>query len=94
MDLLKFFFASRTEQNNCRVPQSGATTHYRGVSNWELQRVARPGQPADNESVAAPGYTPRRQVWITRLGTYTRVVLVAHDGEPDSSPTVSKQSWA
>ena len=65
------------------------------MSNWELQRVTRPGQPADNESVAVPGYTPRRQVWITRLGSYTRVVLVAHgDAEPETTPTISKHNWA
>ena len=66
------------------------------MSNWELQRVARPGQPADNESLAAPGATPPRQVWITRLGSYTRVVLVAHDAEAQSeaSPAISTQRWA
>jgi len=58
--------------------------------------VTRPGQAADNESVAAPGYAPRRQVWITRLGSYTRVVLVAHGAEsdPEPSPSVSAQRWA
>ena len=91
---LKNFFDGPTDVGDCRVPQSGATPHHRGVTNWELQRVTRPGQPADNESVATPGYTPRRQVWITRLGAYTRVVLVAEGGEPDSAPTVSRQSWA
>ena len=94
--MLNNFFDGRTDVGVCRVPQASATAHHRGVSNWELQRVARPGQPADNESLAAPGYTPRRQVWITRLGSYTRVVLVAHraEDEPEAPSAVSTQHWA
>ena len=94
--LLKNFFASRTDVGDCGVPHESATPHHRGVSNWELQRVARPGQPADNEPLAAPGYTSRRQVWITRLGAYTRVVLVADgtENEREPSSTVSTHRWA
>ena len=94
--VLKNFFDGRTDVGDCGVPPCAATPHHGGVSNWELQRVARPGQPADNEPLAAPGYTPRRQVWITRLGSYTRVVLVANGAEPQSSdsPAVSAQRWA
>ena len=70
--------------------------HYRGVSNWELQRVTRPGQPADNEEWPAHlrNYVPRGQVWITRLGAYTRVVLLAERNEPAGEAPISSQSWA
>ena len=91
---LKNFFASRTDVGDCRVPQSRARTHHRGVLNWELQRVTRPGEPADNE--AWPEHAPRGQVWITRLGSHTRVVLLAGDGEATTAtaPHVSAQRWA
>jgi len=89
---LKIFFPSRTVIGDCRVPQSAATLHHRGVSNWELQRVTRPGQTADNE--LWPEYAPRGQVWITRLGSHTRVVLLAGNDEPDNTPRISSQSWA
>jgi hypothetical protein len=87
-----FFFASHTEVGDCGVPQSRAATHHRGVPNWELQRVTRPGEPAENEPW--PEYTPRGQVWITRLGSYTRVILLAGDGESAASPSISTQRWA
>lgn len=86
------FFASHTDVGDCRVPQSRARTHYRGVSNWELQRVTRPGEPADNEPWAE--YTPRGQVWITRLGAYTRVVLLADESAPEANSPISTQRWA
>jgi len=94
--VLKIFFGDPTVVVHSPVPQFAPTLHHRGVSNWKLQRVARPGQPADNEPLAAPAYAARRQVWITRLGSYTRVVLVAPgvEDDPESAPTVSKQSWA
>lgn len=91
---LNNFFDGRTDVGDCGVPQSAPALHHRGVSNWELQRVARPGQPADNESLAATGYTPPRQVWITRLGSYTRVVLVAHRGDDEPEAPPSTQRWA
>jgi hypothetical protein len=99
---LNIFFASPTDVGDYPVPQSEATPHHRGVSNWELQRVARPGQPADNEPWPAhPGnYVRRGQVWITRLGTHTRVVLLADQAEPAaeeapiSDQHISDQNWA
>jgi hypothetical protein len=90
--LLMIFFASRTVLGDCRVPQSSGKAHHRGVSNWQLQRVARPGQPADNEPW--PDYTPRGQVWITRLGSHTRVILLAGETEAEAAPRISSQSWA
>jgi hypothetical protein len=60
------------------------------VLNWQLQRVARPGEQADNEPW--PVYSPRGQVWITRLGSHTRVVLVADDAAPPAD--ISSQRWA
>ena len=69
---LKNFFPSRTDVGDWRVPPPGATPHHRGVPRWSLQRVARPGQPADNEAFAPRAPQGRRQVWITRLGSHTR----------------------
>ena len=89
---LKIFFASRTVIGDCRVSQSRAGLQHRGVSNWKLQRVTRPGEPADNEPW--PACPPRGQVWITRLGSHTRVVLLADEGEPGSAPRISSQRWA
>jgi hypothetical protein len=57
--------------------------------------VTRPGEPADNEAwPALRDYSPRGQVWITRLGAYTRVVLVAEESEAEAPPAVSTRSWA
>ena len=50
------------------------------------------GQPADNEPW--PEYAPRGQVWITRLGAYTRVVLIADESATDTTPPISTQRWA
>jgi hypothetical protein len=90
--LMMLFFARHTDVGDCAVPQSLATPQHRGVSNWKLQRVARPGQPADNEPW--PEYAPRGQVWITRLGAYTRVVLLAEEPTTDVTPPISTQRWA
>jgi hypothetical protein len=87
-----FFFASQTDVGDCAVPQSRATPHHRGVLHWECFRVARPGEPADNEPW--PEYAPRGQVWITRLGAYTRVVLLAEEPTTDAPPPISSQRWA
>jgi len=64
------------------------------VLHWESFRVTRPGEPADNEPW--PDYAPRGQVWITRLGAYTRVVLLADstDSSTASEPPISTQRWA
>ena len=36
--------------------------------------------------------SPRGQVWITRLGSHTRVVLLADDAAPQAK--ISSQRWA
>jgi hypothetical protein len=93
---LKIFFGGRTDVGECPVPQSRARLHHRGVSRWELQRVTRPGEPADNEAWPphSRGLAPR-QVWITRLGAYTRVILLADDApRADGGPAISTQRWA
>jgi hypothetical protein len=64
----------------------------RGVLHWQIHRVTRPGDTADNERW--PEYPPRGQVWVTRLGSHTRVVLLAdRQDEPAPSP-ISNQRWA
>lgn len=60
--------------------------------HWQLHRVTRPGEQADNEPW--PAYPPRGQVWITRLGAYTRVVLVADEAEARARSAISTQRWA
>jgi len=60
------------------------------VLHWQLQRVTRPGGQADNEPSTV--YSPRRQVWTTRLGSHTRVVLVVEDPAPPAE--ISSQRWA
>ena len=52
----------------------------RGMHEWMLLIVARPGTEAANELL--PQSAPRRRVSIERLGTYTRVVLIAEDVAP------------
>ena len=89
--LLMNFFDDRTVQNDCRVPPDAFWLDYRGVQNWEPFRVTRPGEPAANE--AWPEYAPRGQVWITRLGSYTRVILLA-EAQAEAAPAISAQSWA
>lgn len=49
----------------------------RGMHEWMLQIVARPGTSAVNE--LWPLSAPRRKVSLQRLGTHTRVILVAED---------------
>jgi len=61
------------------------------VQNWQTFRVTRPGEPAANE--ALPEHTSRRQVWITRLGSYTRVIMLA-EPQVQAAPAISAQSWA
>ena len=89
--LLMNFFDDRTVLNDCRLTRSAFWPDYRGVQNWEPFRVNRPGEPAANE--AWPEYAPRRQVWITRLGSYTRVIMLA-ESQAQSAPAISSQSWA
>ena len=43
------------------------------MPRWEIQNVASAGTRAANEPFAA--FMPHREVAITRLGVYTRVVL-------------------
>jgi len=62
------------------------------VQNWSLIRVTRPGEPAANELL--PEQPARRQVWITRLGAYTRVILLAGEEANEAAPSVSAQRWA
>lgn len=69
-----------------------AKPHHRGVLHWQLHRVTRPGEQADNE--AWPVSSPRGQVWITRLGSYTRVILLADEPQAPERPPVSSQRWA
>jgi hypothetical protein len=82
----------RTDLGDWRIPKTGAKPHHRGVLNWQLQRVARPGEQADNE--AWPMYSPRGQVWVTRLGSHTRVVLVADEADAPTRSPISTQRWA
>ena len=69
-----------------------ANLHHRAVLHWQLHRVTRPGEQAENEPW--PAYSPRGQVWITRLGPYTRVVLLADDTEAPAPAPISTQRWA
>ena len=50
------------------------------MPRWEVQNVARAGTPAANEPFAA--VMPQREVAITRLGVYTRVVLTRRNPAP------------
>jgi hypothetical protein len=84
------FFVQRTDVGDCPIPPGAARADHRGVSNWELHIVARPGEHAANETLTEQG--PRRQVWIQRLGAYTKVILVA--GEAEAAQPVSTQRWA
>ena len=43
------------------------------MPRWEVNVVASNGRAAANEPLAA--FPPRRDVLITRLGAYTRIVL-------------------
>ena len=45
----------------------------RAMPRWETTQVASAAQPAANEPLTH--LLPRREVLITRLGAYTRVVL-------------------
>jgi hypothetical protein len=85
------FFGDCTDQNDCRLTPQAFWPDYRGVQNWQTFRVTRPGEPAANE--ASREQAPRRQVWITRLGSYTRVVMLA-EAQAEAAPAVSAQSWA
>lgn len=85
------FFGDCTVQNDCRLTPQAFWPDYRGVQNWQTFRVTRPGEPAANE--ALPEHTSRRQVWITRLGSYTRVIMLA-EPQVQAAPAISAQSWA
>ena len=50
------------------------------MPRWQIQNVARAGTPAANEPLAA--FIPHREVAITRLGVYTRVVLTRRNPAP------------
>jgi len=43
------------------------------MPRWGIREVASTGRAAANEPLAA--FLPRRDVLVTRLGAYTRVVL-------------------
>jgi hypothetical protein len=89
---LKIFCAACTDVGDCAIPRPRATLHHRGVSKWQLHRVTPRGRPAANQPW--PG-AARRQVRITRLGAYTRVVLLAAEaGHSDKAAAISTQSWA
>jgi len=90
--LLINFFASQTVIGLCGVPQRALNSDYRAMQIWSLSRVTRPGEPAANE--ALPEQAARRQVWITRLGSYTRVILLAEEAGAEAAPSISAQSWA
>jgi hypothetical protein len=45
----------------------------RAMPRWRIEEVTSTGRAAANEPLAA--FLPRREVLITRVGTYTRVVL-------------------
>jgi hypothetical protein len=60
--------------------------------HWQPHRVARPGETADNE--ALPTRSPRGQVWVTRLGSHTRVVLLAEPVENPVTSPIWNQRWA
>jgi hypothetical protein len=64
----------------------------RRVLHWQIHRVTRPGDMADNERW--PAYPPRGQVWITRLGCHTRVVLLAGPEDAPAPSPISNQRWA
>ena len=52
----------------------------RAMPRWKIQKVASAGTPAANEPLAA--FVPHREVAITRLGVYTRVVLTKRNPPP------------
>ena len=52
----------------------------RAMPRWEIQEVASAGTPAANEPLAA--FLPRREVVVTRIGPYTRVVLTKRERQP------------
>jgi len=43
------------------------------MPRWGIREVASTGRAAANEPLAA--FLPRREILVTRLGAYTRVVL-------------------
>lgn len=86
------FFDDRTIQNVCGLTPGAFWLDHRAMHNWSLTRVTRPGEPAANEPLPEQG-SPR-QVWITRLGAYTRVILLAGEGANEAAPSVSAQRWA
>ena len=45
----------------------------RAMPRWGIREVTSTGRAAANEPLAA--FLPRREVLVTRLGAYTRVVL-------------------
>ena len=50
------------------------------MQDWILLIVARPGTEAANQPW--PQHAPRRKVTIERLGSYSRVILLAGEAEP------------
>lgn len=88
------FFDEQTIHNVCRLTPQAFSLDHRAVQNWSLLRVTRPGEQAANELL--PEQAARRQVWITRLGSYTRVILLAGEEANESAPSacVSAQRWA
>jgi hypothetical protein len=56
----------------------------RGMHECVISRVAAPGTRAANQPLSV--FAPRRQVSITRLGAYTRVVLTTREAALPASP--------
>jgi hypothetical protein len=56
----------------------------RSMRKCVIVRVAAPGTPAANQLLAS--FARRREVTITRLGAYTRVVLTKHEPALPAAP--------
>lgn len=52
----------------------------RAMPRWQIRKVRGVGTQAANEPLAA--FMPHREVAITRLGVYTRVVLTKRNPAP------------
>ena len=57
----------------------------RAMPRWQTTQVASAGNAAANEPLTH--FLPRREVLITRLGAYTRIVLTKRADEPAVLPS-------
>jgi len=56
----------------------------RGMRKCVIAVVAAPGTPAANQLHST--FARRREVTVTRLGSYTRVVLIRHEAALPGAP--------